>query len=201
MPRPNKGRAIRAEANLAQRIAYERKQRGWTLDGLASRMSSAGCPINASAIYKIESADPPRRVTVDELVALRIAFGFDTTEELLLPLALVRSHRAQEVFGEVVAAWDDSAEAVGRLTNALTEYFDLVVEEPEIRSLVDDLWFGDAGGDGDAAHPIGQVIDGKGNVLVADLPELRAALNGLLRAAIETASVAAIAGLEANRSG
>lgn len=37
-------------------------------------MTDAGCPIQGSAIYKIEKADPPRRITVDELVAFATVF-------------------------------------------------------------------------------------------------------------------------------
>ena len=84
MSRPNKRRGVFAEAHLAQRIAAERDARGWTNDGLAKRMTEAGCPMVGSAIFKIEKADPPRRIVVDELVAFAKVFEVPL-EHLLLP--------------------------------------------------------------------------------------------------------------------
>ena len=84
MPRPNPLRAIQAEANLARRVAFERSERGMTYDALAKVMTDAGCPIQGSAIFKIEKGDPPRRITVDELVAFGCVFDI-ATDELLMP--------------------------------------------------------------------------------------------------------------------
>jgi transcriptional regulator with XRE-family HTH domain len=93
MPRPNQPRDVYAETNVKRRIRIEREAKGWTYEGLAKRMTDAGCPINASAIYKIEKSDPPRRITVDELVALSRVLGL-TTEELLTPPELAASKAA-----------------------------------------------------------------------------------------------------------
>ena len=70
MPRPNRDRTIGAETRLAERIAIERAARGWSYEQLAEAMSEVGCSIQPSAIYKIEKAEPRRRITVNELVAL-----------------------------------------------------------------------------------------------------------------------------------
>jgi transcriptional regulator with XRE-family HTH domain len=78
-------RSIASERALATRIAYERAARDWTYEGLAARMTGIGCSINASAIYKIEKGDPPRRITVDELVALGRVFALDL-EDLVQPV-------------------------------------------------------------------------------------------------------------------
>lgn len=75
MPRPNKNRTIGAEDALAQRIAVERTARGWSYQDLADAMTEAGCPIQASAIYKVEKGSPRRRVTVNELAALSDAWA------------------------------------------------------------------------------------------------------------------------------
>jgi transcriptional regulator with XRE-family HTH domain len=83
MPRPNPPRALLAEPHLAARVAIEREQRGWSYEGLAKRMADVGCPIQSSAIYKIEKGAPKRRITVDELVGFSIAFEL-TVEELLI---------------------------------------------------------------------------------------------------------------------
>jgi transcriptional regulator with XRE-family HTH domain len=85
MPRPNPPRDVYAERYLAQRIARERESRGWTYESLASRMTAAGCPLNQSAIYKIERSDPPRRITVDELVGYSKVFGIPVEQLLLDP--------------------------------------------------------------------------------------------------------------------
>ena len=74
-PRQNKPRSVLAEEHLAERIAAERDARGWTNDGLARRMTDAGCPITGSAIFKIEKSQPRRRIVVDELVAFARVFG------------------------------------------------------------------------------------------------------------------------------
>lgn len=75
MPRPNQERTIEAERVLADRIGRERRARGWTYEQTAEAMTDAGCAIQASAIYKIEKATPPRRITVNELAALSLAWA------------------------------------------------------------------------------------------------------------------------------
>jgi transcriptional regulator with XRE-family HTH domain len=85
MPRRNLERFLRSEESLARRIGYEREVRGWTYEGLAKRMTDAGCAINASALYKIEKSEPRRRITVDELVALAQVLEVDDLDDLLQP--------------------------------------------------------------------------------------------------------------------
>jgi transcriptional regulator with XRE-family HTH domain len=99
MPRPNPPRDIYAERYLAIRVAREREARGWSYEGLASRMTAAGCPLNQSAIYKIERADPPRRITVDELVAYSRVFGIPV-EQLLLDPEVEAEGRLLELINE-----------------------------------------------------------------------------------------------------
>jgi transcriptional regulator with XRE-family HTH domain len=64
-----------AEEYLASNVETLRLARGWTYEGLARRMSDIGCPIDQSAIYKIEKGRPRRRITVDELVGFSRVFG------------------------------------------------------------------------------------------------------------------------------
>jgi hypothetical protein len=101
MPRPNKARKVYAEEHLAKRIAVERAAATppMTLEGLAKRMTDAGCAIQASAIYKIEQGDPPRRITVDELVGFARVFG-TTPEDLLTAPELRASKRLAPLFAE-----------------------------------------------------------------------------------------------------
>lgn len=107
MPRPNQPRSIASEDALARRIGFEREARGWSPQGLAARMTKAGCPIQASAIYKIEKGDPPRRITVDELVAFSRVFALPV-DHLLLPPELV----VADELAELVIAWDQADDAV-----------------------------------------------------------------------------------------
>jgi transcriptional regulator with XRE-family HTH domain len=85
MPRPNSPRTLGCEADVSRRVADERSYRGWTYDGLARRVTDAGCPIHASAIYKIEKGTPRRRISVDELVGFASAFGLPVTALLETP--------------------------------------------------------------------------------------------------------------------
>jgi transcriptional regulator with XRE-family HTH domain len=85
MPRPNPPRPLRGEANLARRIAYERHRAGMSMESLAKRMTDLGCPINQSAIWKIENADPPRRITYDEALAFADAFEVPLAELSVAP--------------------------------------------------------------------------------------------------------------------
>lgn len=96
MPRQNATRSIFAERSVAQRILYERKERGMSVEGLAERMKQVGCPIQVSALYRIENANPPRRITVDELVAFSEVFGIPVPE-LLLPLETVHRRAVVEL--------------------------------------------------------------------------------------------------------
>lgn len=106
MPRPNAHRDIYAEGHLARRIAIEREKRGYSYEGLAERLTRVGCAINGSALYKIEKATPPRRITVDELVAL--ARVFETPiEELLLPPEVA----ASQELGHLFIAWHEARDA------------------------------------------------------------------------------------------
>lgn len=116
MPRPNPNRAIAQEAALARRIAYERERAGMTYDGLALRMTKAGCPIQGSAIYKIEKAG--RRITVDELVALALVFE-TTVPELLRPVEHVLHREIEKVQKQLSQAWDHLFDAVDTVVSAM----------------------------------------------------------------------------------
>ena len=112
MPRPNKRRDVLAEDNLARRIAAERDARGWTNDGLASRMTAAGCALTGSAIFKIEKATPRRRIVVDELVVFAKVFGLSIEQLLLPPEAKLSQELSHLVFlWDMADGFAQSAEA------------------------------------------------------------------------------------------
>jgi len=125
VPRPNQPRDVYAENNLRRRVGIEREARGWTYEGLAKRMTDAGCAINASALYKIEKADPPRRITVDELVALSRVLDL-TAEDLLAPpelaeskAALVAVQRWLTASHECVKSEEAESQALGQMRDSL----------------------------------------------------------------------------------
>ncbi len=135
MPPRNPDRALRREEGLARRVAHERDLRGWSYEGLAKRMTDAGCPINQSAIYRIEKGDPPRRITVDELVGLSLVFGIPL-EQLLLPPELA----AGEHLGDLLVAWDQAQDAASQANaqerEARSELSEFVAEHPDLKRVL-----------------------------------------------------------------
>lgn len=121
MPKLNVGRSSTAEANLARRIARVRQERGQSYETLAELMTSAGCAIAGSSIYKIEKGTPPRRVSVDELVALSEIWGL-TIEDLLQPVDLLDQKRAQEIALELPKHLRAFQEALAEGVRAYEEY-------------------------------------------------------------------------------
>lgn len=101
MPRPNQARTIASESALARRIAALRETRNMSYEGLSIQMKHVGCPIDPSALHRIEKGKPQRRITVDELVAFGQVFGV-AVEQLLLPPELV----AADELAELVVAWN-----------------------------------------------------------------------------------------------
>ena len=45
MPRRNRRRDLTQERIVAGRVSYEREQRGWSLERLATAMTDAGCDV------------------------------------------------------------------------------------------------------------------------------------------------------------
>src|SRR4051812_45791471 len=119
MPRPNQPRSIASEVALARRLAYEREKRNMSYEGLASRMAKVGCPIQPSALYKVEKSDPPRRITVDELVAFSRVFEIPVEQPLLPPEVA-----ATEELANLALAWGEANEAAWNARQAKEEAWD-----------------------------------------------------------------------------
>jgi transcriptional regulator with XRE-family HTH domain len=68
----------------AERIAYERRRRGWSTAELARRVTAAGCKINQSSVWHIENGQPRRKVSTGEAVAFAEVFGI-SLDELMRP--------------------------------------------------------------------------------------------------------------------
>ena len=71
-----------AEAQVAARLKWERERRHWSMAEVARRMADAGCPVNQTAIYKIEKGNPRRTISLNEAHALAEVFGLDTVGDL-----------------------------------------------------------------------------------------------------------------------
>jgi transcriptional regulator with XRE-family HTH domain len=121
MPRPNPPRPLRGEANLARRVAYERQRDRMSTEGLARRMTELGCPINQSAIWKIENGDPPRRITYDEALAFAEVFGIPL-DELSVPPEIMADRTAIQLMQEYLQASSLSAAAAAKLVRHLKDY-------------------------------------------------------------------------------
>jgi transcriptional regulator with XRE-family HTH domain len=115
MPRVNMLRSLENEQNLARRIAYERERAGQSYAGLAKRMEDAGYPMQSSAIFKIEKGDPPRRITVDELVGFSAVFGVPVSD-LLLPPEVVADKAMHAALDQLNAARMEFEHAQADLT-------------------------------------------------------------------------------------
>lgn len=103
---------VGSERALARRIKYERERRDISPSELARRMAALGCPMNQSGIWKIENGDPPRRITVDELVAFSRVFQVPA-DDLLLPAEVVRRHSvmaALEALSQARLAYERASE-------------------------------------------------------------------------------------------
>src|SRR5215213_382974 len=135
MARRNKLRTIEGETNLAARIKLERARRRWSPADLAMRMTAVGCSISTSAIYKIEGGDPPRRIAVDELIAL--AQVFETTElDLLTPVELLEQERAQKLLTELDDAEGQLRTATIKAEEAYVRFFELGPDSREVAEYV-----------------------------------------------------------------
>ncbi len=138
MSRLNPQRSIGGEDNLARRIERERSARGWSYEALAKQMTDAGCNIQASAIYKIEKADPPRRITVDELIALARVFG-RSIEDLLRPIGVLDKERAHQLLLELDKADLELGWAADRVVAIHVELFEVAADDPDLFEYVEGL--------------------------------------------------------------
>lgn len=134
MPKRSGPRPIssRGEANLARRVTYERECRALSYEALAKAMTTAGCSITKAAIYAIEHGDPPRRITVDELIALADVFEVDDINELLEPMGSVRQRRAEVVAAQLMPAYAAFDSAVIDGLTLYLEYGRLAAGSPDL---------------------------------------------------------------------
>jgi transcriptional regulator with XRE-family HTH domain len=196
MARPNRRRSIEGESNLARRVQREREYRGMSYEALAKAMTAAGCSIQASAIFKIEKGDPPRRITVDELVAFADVFEVEVAD-LLTPVEVLRTERGKKILQDIDDADVAFMDAIGRLMNSYSEYFDLAAYEPDMREYIDNHRFGHEVANEASQLPI-MTVEIDGVVVEWDDTELRKALQLFYVAVIGSAGSVAESVVEAN---
>lgn len=96
--RASTGRPV-PEDHVAARIKLERDARGWSTVRLAEEMAAVGHPVNQSAIWRIESGKPRRRVNLDE--ALGFCKVFDLTlQDLTGPPGKLATPRVRQLASE-----------------------------------------------------------------------------------------------------
>lgn len=129
MPRTTSGRTRPEERIVAGRIAQERDRRRWSRERLAAEMADAGCPIPASAVYKIENSDPPRRITLNEFLAFAAVFDVEPVE-LLRPAAAPDPARVADLVKALRRRSAEVASAVDSWCSVHEELYDLVGVDP-----------------------------------------------------------------------
>lgn len=155
MPPKKKQGSLLAEDHLAERIELERKRLNMSYEGLAKRVTDAGCPIQPSAIHKIEKGSPRRRITVDEAIAYAEVFGIPIAE-LLAPPSLAGKQEFRDLWSRRRASWEElkrmqedhrllEAVLLANVDACNNRMGELFKADPELRASVGDLVAQDEG--------------------------------------------------------
>lgn len=108
MPKRSAPGVLAGEGNVADHVQLERALRDWSTAELARRVTEAGCPMSQSAIWRIESGTPRRKISVDELIAFSTVFN-KSVDSLLLPV--VRDY-PEDLIRLYVNKWVDAQTAL-----------------------------------------------------------------------------------------
>lgn len=119
---PGHGRTPRrlSEENVALRLAWEMRQRGWSQERMAQELTNAGCPTHQSAISKIVNSKPDgsrRAISLDEAIAMAKVFGIPL-EELPLPPEGAQGRDLHELSRAVTQEGRDAREQYARFVLA-----------------------------------------------------------------------------------
>lgn len=135
MPRPNRPRTLGSERALAARIQLLCGQEGISYPELAKRMTEEeNCPIQPTALYKLHGPRP-RRITVNELVAIANVFDL-STDDLLRPIEVVRKEWADEVARDLVRATDGLYAAYAETLRAAIRLAEVAIDSPALFDFV-----------------------------------------------------------------
>ncbi|GAA3837232.1 helix-turn-helix domain-containing protein [Streptomyces chiangmaiensis] len=119
-----------SEGNAAARVALEREVRGWSTTELAARMTQAGVPMNQTAVWRIESGTPRRKITLDEALGFARVFELPLEELMSPPLEGV-DLEGRRVVQEAVEAFYASRDAEDRLHQAVVAIADYLRTRPD----------------------------------------------------------------------
>ncbi|MFE0907951.1 helix-turn-helix transcriptional regulator [Streptomyces rochei] len=132
------------EDNVAARIKLEREARGWSTVTLAERMAEIGHPINQSAIWRIESGKPRRRVNLDEALGFCKVFDISMSDLTGPPLKIgVAARQLIRVFTEKSKAYLVQKDALEQLYQEVREarlaLYAYAEEHPEQQDDIEEL--------------------------------------------------------------
>lgn len=122
-----------SEDNLAERVRLEREARGWSTGALAEQMTRAGYPLNQSAVWRIESGTPRRRINLDEAIGFAEVFTL-SLDDLLSPPQLAMHARVKELIEDVRQRMREqhlAGQAFALARDALDDY---LARHPEVRT-------------------------------------------------------------------
>lgn len=119
-----------SEGNVAARVALEREVRGWSTTELAARMTKAGVKMNQTAVWRIENAEPRRRINLDEALGFARVFELPL-EELMSPPLEGIDLDGRRLVHEAVEAFYECRDAQDRLHNAVTAIADYLRAHPD----------------------------------------------------------------------
>lgn len=128
--------AERAEKVLAEKIEALRLDHGWSYGDLSEHMERAGCPIERSSIQKIIKGNPPRKITVNELVAFASVFKI-SVEKLLQP-DMNPADRIREEHQIVLERAKDFMEYLGNLYGLAANAGESLGAEPALWEALED---------------------------------------------------------------
>ncbi|MDP9093410.1 MAG: helix-turn-helix domain-containing protein [Actinomycetota bacterium] len=126
-------RPLTSERNLARRIEMERDHRGMSYAGLAKRMTDLGIPMQKTTIFKIEKGDPPRRVSIDELVGFARVFDLEIDEILRPPSELMEAY-VVELIERFQSLSQTISDAVVAMAPVLVEGRTAIEKLPDLRT-------------------------------------------------------------------
>ncbi|MGV9881709.1 helix-turn-helix transcriptional regulator [Streptomyces sp. NPDC003006] len=123
------------ENHVAERIRMEREARDWSTARLAEEMTKAGHPINQSAIWRIESGKPRRRVNLDEALGFCKVFDLPL-DDLTSPPGQLMNPLVRRLVAEYVENWKEWRALAKRKDRIMAELDDYSKAHPEHEDMV-----------------------------------------------------------------
>jgi transcriptional regulator with XRE-family HTH domain len=131
------------ERNLADHVRFERELRNWSTAELARAVSDAGCPMNQSAVWRIENGEPRRKISVDELIAFSKVFEKSISDLLQPPTTEYPENLIKEYLSEWLKAeqtvWHKRLDASVRFRDVATILAVYPGATPHVADLAEDI--------------------------------------------------------------